>query len=144
MKPVFTCPRRLDKIKGVDDWVVGRWDRLQGPRVYWPPHRAKPRTCSHCHSIHPQDTFALLADGWEDDGDVAGVMIRVRGYLLVPGSRAERVAAARAWFPGSASIESRVMAQPFPLAYFYVAHFTGDQLAALNVLHDDMLKRLPH
>ena len=142
MNTLLTCPRRTDSIKGADIWERTRWVSTPGILVYWPEGRKaqRPRTCSHCHGAHPKDVFTLLDAGWEDDD--SRQHLRTRGYLLVPGTRAEKVASDKSWYPGTNRKEDP-MPQPFPLLYFYVDHFTEDQIAQLNTINEDMHKRLP-
>jgi hypothetical protein len=51
-------------IEGLDVWRPGsqRWN--DEAFVSWPYGVEKPRTCSHCGGVHPDDAIALLADGW--------------------------------------------------------------------------------
>jgi len=46
-------------------WKDGalRWDDRAS--VKWPDSVAKPRTCSHCGSVHPEDLAVLFEQGWE-------------------------------------------------------------------------------
>jgi len=46
-------------------WTSGenRWDGRK--HVCWPDGTPKPRTCSHCGSVHPEDLLFLLEQGWE-------------------------------------------------------------------------------
>lgn len=66
----FVCPRRMGLevvdavLSGFDNWRDGshRWN--DEPFIAWPDGVEKPRTCSHCGGINPDDAIALLIDGW--------------------------------------------------------------------------------
>lgn len=58
---VFRCPRRLLVGEGVDRWIRTRWN---GDGAQWPEAVNRPRTCSCCGGVHPDDVIDLLIDGW--------------------------------------------------------------------------------
>lgn len=139
---MFTCPRRNNSIRLKDVWEPDIWKETKGVATYWPEGREalRPRTCSFCHGAHPQDVFKLFEAGWEDDDHTQS--LRMRGFLCVPGTRAERVAEDKSWRPHTKRI-SVPMRQPFPMLFFYVDHFTHDQVDTLNVIVEDLHRRLP-
>lgn len=58
----FNCPRRLISLtRPHDEWCSDHWDYT---RDYWPVTAPKPRTCSYCHGVHPDDVIPLLVAGW--------------------------------------------------------------------------------
>lgn len=46
-------------------WENGekRWSAQKGRK--WPEGVDRPRTCSHCGSVHPEDLIELVKQGWE-------------------------------------------------------------------------------
>jgi hypothetical protein len=61
----FLCPRRAGYVADeFDTWRTGseRWD--SGDWIQWPESFVKPRTCSHCGGVHPDDAIELLTEGW--------------------------------------------------------------------------------
>lgn len=81
-----TCQRRIQDAgpwehgEGLDTWETDRWSR--GKHVKW-NWEWKPRTCSFCGSVHPEDALRLLDEGWELDA--TGKTYKV--YLMPPGFR---------------------------------------------------------
>ncbi|WP_141715339.1 hypothetical protein [Burkholderia ubonensis] len=62
----FNCPRRLITLRNpVDEWEANRWDG--GEHVVWPDSSPKPRTCTYCGGVHPDDVIPLLIAGWQLD-----------------------------------------------------------------------------
>lgn len=84
-----TCPRRMrehgwwDHREGLDVWCTDRWAATQeeadarvadmlarSPNIasvgnmVWVYSETRPRTCSFCGSIHPDDAVTLLREGW--------------------------------------------------------------------------------
>lgn len=63
--PLFNCPRRLIALARPHDvWKNGseRWGTSDTD--HWPEKVPKPRTCSYCGGIHPDDAIPLLVAGW--------------------------------------------------------------------------------
>ncbi|RBB38870.1 hypothetical protein DPV79_15940 [Burkholderia reimsis] len=49
-------------IHAEDEWLTTRWNR---PDDQWPEAASpKPRTCSYCGGVHPDDVIPLLIAGW--------------------------------------------------------------------------------
>lgn len=67
----LTCNRRMQELgpwkrkKNLDYWRSGddRW-KEEGS---WPEGFPKPRVCSFCSGIHPDDAIRLISMGWESD-----------------------------------------------------------------------------
>lgn len=63
-----TCGRRMqeygswERKENLDIWKTDRWGSRKSDKWNWP---WKPRTCSFCGSIHPEDAIKLLKEGWE-------------------------------------------------------------------------------
>jgi hypothetical protein len=59
----FRCPRHItrDGASDADKWVRTRWNDAG---AIWPEAVERPRTCSYCGCVNPDDVIALLVDGW--------------------------------------------------------------------------------
>lgn len=97
-------------------------------RWLWPWGPA--RSCSFCGSVHPDDAFRLLEDGWE--GEVATKRYKV--YLAPPGTRTRTIA-----FLASIRDYSREPGRgvpsvwsPTPPVKLYTQHLDDAQLDRLN------------
>jgi hypothetical protein len=65
-QPPFNCPRRVVLVQRAHDaWCSGSEYWGTQPRDYWPATVPKPRVCSYCHGVHPDDVIPLLVAGWE-------------------------------------------------------------------------------
>lgn len=84
-----TCPRRMGELgpwergDGLDYWTRTGWSRLENIRhritawwrkqpvnsrwSAWLSKSRKPRTCSFCGGIHPEDAIRLIEEGWESE-----------------------------------------------------------------------------
>ena len=92
-----TCSARMSQPgpweykNSLDHWQTTRWcwlarviDHLKYREggTSWPWHW-KPRTCSFCGGVHPEDAIKLVRDGWE----VEGTTKAYKRYLQPPGYR---------------------------------------------------------
>lgn len=123
MPEAITCPDRMrqagpwEREEGLDYWRDGgeSWDRFLWP---W-----KPRRCSFCGSVHPDDAMRLLREGWTEE--IADN--RDKAYLRSPA----HIAAMRAGLTGEAVYES----EPKPPAKIRTVHLSEAQLKELNDIH---------
>lgn len=64
-----TCPRRVGELgpweykDNLDRWKRSKWHSYYKSNR-WPDDFEKPRTCSFCGSVHPDDLVDLLKKGW--------------------------------------------------------------------------------
>ena len=79
------CPRRKEhgsnsvfNFPETDKWETDRWSARESDIWKW---EWKPRTCSFCGSIHPEDAIKLLKEGWEIEATGKGY----KRYLEPPG-----------------------------------------------------------
>lgn len=155
-----SCPRRMqewgpwERQEELDQWVTNRWltdpeqvkrqqeeadARLSpGTTVHrsehadlWLWHWGPPRTCNFCGSIHPEDAFRLLEEGWEQEFAKS-----YKAYLNPPGSSVRLKATlaslrdpTREPFQGVPSIWS-----PVPPVKLYIQHCTSEEISRLNAL----------
>jgi hypothetical protein len=82
----FTCPRRMVNLDGEarDTWVRNRWD---SKAATFPKGYEKPRTCTWCGGIHPDDAIALIGAGFrleETDKGYKFYMHPVDGTYTIP------------------------------------------------------------
>jgi hypothetical protein len=59
----FRCPRRITRDGGsdADKWTATRWN---GDGAQWPEAVFRPRTCTYCGGLNPDDAIELIVDGW--------------------------------------------------------------------------------
>ena len=134
-----TCPHRPQAAvhgggENLDHWKPGR--------ERWPdkfPGLWKPRSCSFCGSVHPEDALRLMAEGWEDQITDT----RNKGYLHPPGYAAgqARIRAAREAGEDLTASRTDAPTAPSPPAKFSVPHFDKSQIAELNAFHRSKGKR---
>lgn len=115
----MTCPRQDAEhpLRMRARWERGRWGLVVRARWWWLrvtgrmeggirwPGGPKPRTCSYCGGVHPDDAVSLLKAGWH----VEGTDKSYKRYLNPPSG------------PG-----------PVPPVKVYVQHFGHEQIAAFN------------
>jgi hypothetical protein len=132
-----SCPRRVQSLGpwSHDDDKSDRWDHHSWSGVYstpdgcggtWPSFPQgfeRPRTCSHCGGVHPEDAITLLHLGWE----VEATTKSYKRYLEPPGYTAAMESALR-------NEEHKVVRSPAPPVKVYVQHFNEDQISRFNAL----------
>lgn len=139
-EPCPRCPAHLDRLDRsrwevnrwsalsvLQDSIRNRWDKNFVGGTRWPEMFPRPRTCSGCGCIHPDDAMALLADfGWE----VEHSSKHYKAYLHPPGYHAYmatiREAVGRRAWPTPDHVD------PIPPVKVYAQHFTRGQLKDLN------------
>lgn len=122
------CPRRREggpwRLDDRDRWVETRWKGEGDWRLEW-----FPRSCSFCGSIHPDDAFRLLEEGWE----VGATRKPYKVYLEPPGtgeaSRVELEAIREKGVEGLADIW-----RPVPPVKLYAQHLTAELAACIKGL----------
>ena len=124
MTETMLCPRRAEGGAAVhmlpenDEWIGGEksWTEFS---LSW-----KPRTCSYCGSLHPEDTLKLVREGWEDEPTTK----HYKGYLHPPGWRQTHDGLLKKMQKGAdpvTAVEQRPsIAEPKPCAKFCAQHFT--------------------
>lgn len=121
-----TCPQRMSRIgpwerrEGIDYWSTSRWGEYYEAR--WDDRFERPRTCSFCGGVRPEDAIKLLDAGWETERTSKHYKL----YLHPPGYRAAHEALM------SALIERRTPPQsphkePTPPVKIYLYHFDQEQ-----------------
>lgn len=127
-----TCPSRMGQMgpwerkENLDFWETHRWGPYYSAgTMKWPDGFAKPRTCSFCGSVHPEDAIKLLEAGWEAEHAKS-----YKRYLNPPGSQAHTEAViSRIRERNDTFIEPQHVS-PVPPAKLYTWHFTNDELIA--------------
>ncbi len=134
MTDKFLCPGcplpLLGQSATPHEWVTTRWGDE------WPAHYVKPRTCTGCGGVHPEDVLRMMREGWTDEVCDR----RHKGYLNPPGYQAELTA----WQTANAQPQPGIGGDPMksypqhpikgPPIKFYIAHFTEEQRAEVNKL----------
>jgi hypothetical protein len=127
-----TCPRRMqepgpwEQEEGLDQWVGNHWNPYYHSR--WPGEFPKPRTCSFCGSIHPEDAINLLMLGWENEKSTKGY----KGYLHPPGFHEQQKAVLTMIQEKRQDFPDPKYPDPLPPAKIYTMHFSSEQLNRLN------------
>lgn len=103
-----------------------RRDRFSGG-TYWPAGEPRPRTCSYCGGVHPDDSVLLIMRGWE----VETTTKTYKRYLHPPGHRAAIAETEASGF--STWIGPR---SPVPPVKLYTYHFDERQADAFNAALD--------
>lgn len=124
MPDAITCPRRMNQTgpwehdPDLDRWKSGdeAWEKFPWP---W-----KPRRCSFCGSLHPDDAMRLLREGWVEEKATGK---QYKAYFYPPA----KVSAMRAGLTGESEYDSH----PKPPAKLYVYHLNKEQIAELNDIH---------
>ena len=95
--------------------------------TYWPWGFAKPRTCSYCGGVHPDDALALLKAGWEVDTTTKSY----KRYLEPPGYAEFTKRLVENIHMG---MNERIphIESPVPPVTLYVYHFSPKQIEAFN------------
>lgn len=87
-----TCPMRAYTVGAVDGENLDHWSRARWSQHYtakWPGQYERPRACSFCGSLHPDDALYLLQQDWEVD---QGRAKPERAILVPPGAAAHQKA----------------------------------------------------
>ena len=93
------------------------------------PGGPRPRTCSYCGGVHPEDAIELLKAGWT----VEATSKAYKRYLEPPGYREQM----RDWKPGGPPSENWIES-PVPPVKLYVYHLNQEQIDRFN----DVKRRL--
>lgn len=139
-----TCGRRMieygpwERKENLDTWQADRWDRKDN-RWNWP---WKPRTCSFCGGIHPEDAIKLLKEGWE----IETTGKSYKRYLEPPGYREAmtkimRNVKARNLDSKDNPFENKETWCPTPPVKLYVAHFDQEERNLFNIELDKKKKK---
>jgi hypothetical protein len=106
----------------------GRLTRVDGS--FWPRGFDRPRSCSFCGGVNPDDAIALVIAGWE----VAGTGKDYKRYVHPPGYRAACDRLSEAGFPGPGERPDLVrIHSPVPPVKIYTMHFSEEQMRRLIV-----------
>jgi len=95
--------------------------------TYWPWGFKKPRTCSYCGGIHPDDALRLLKEGWEVDTTTK----TYKRYMDPPGY-AEYIQKFTANIRKCIDVLIPHIESPVPPVKLYVYHFSQKQIEAFN------------
>lgn len=136
-----TCPRRVREVgpwrrdEYLDYWRRDRWNRKDNK---WPSEFPKPRTCSFCGGIHPEDALSLLQQGWE----VGRTDKFYKRYLNPPGSAAYQQAIIQGLRERRLRTEVETTSPPdhprsSPMVKLYTMHFSEEQADRFNELLAD-------
>jgi hypothetical protein len=97
--------------------------------TYWPAGAPRPRTCSFCGGVHPDDAVTLLLAGWELEGTGKADTRRLHppGYDAGVRAMLAAIRARRNGLPRRPAVRS-----PVPPVTLYIQHCTTAQIAQLN------------
>lgn len=128
------CPRRtghvIEESIPYDVWRPGaaRWGTH--PSDKFPEGFEKPRTCSFCGGVHPEDAIALLKLGWELDSTGKWY----KAYMEPPGTMLQRNRIIKAI--GNQEKEKEAFrvphVHPSPPVKLYTMHFSETQIREVN------------
>lgn len=135
-----TCPSRMsepgpwEQKENLDHWDTNRWGPYYMGR--WPEQFHRPRTCSFCAGVHPDDAIKLVEQGWEVE--VTGKFYK--RYLHPPGYHKYITGVLKALqeYKNEPSSDSRPTEQldefkePIPPVKLYVAHLSLEQAERFN------------
>jgi hypothetical protein len=129
----MSCPRQAEATmsvqrENVHAWQTDRWDSARDGATVWPDGHDKPRTCSYCGGVHPDDAIALIRAGWEVEATTKGY----KRYLHPPGYGADTEAVLAALRAGALPPQ-RAVSSPVPPVKLYTYHFDKPQADAFNV-----------
>lgn len=142
-----TCGRRMSNPgpwagpfkaeENLDVWDTDRWDSNRRDSVKW-NWSWKPRTCSFCGSVHPEDAIKLLKEGWE----VETTGKSYKRYLEPPGYRKamEKLLGnvrQRNLDAKDNPFDNNETWSPTPPAKFYTHHLNEDTLKRFNEAIDE-------
>lgn len=125
-----------DKLRGWLSWQWrdGRWQRgfYGGTRWHWP---WRPRTCSFCGGVHPEDAIRLIREGWDSEKTDKGY----KWYLNPPGywewRQSWRKFDTREQMIATGKVGDYVKPfprLPVPPVKLYVQHFSPEQIDRFN------------
>lgn len=127
-----TCPRRMGEMgpweykENLDHWETSRWNPYY--QSTWPEQFERPRTCSFCGGIHPDDAIKLIEAGWE----VGTTGKSYKRYLEPPGTR-ERYQILLEQIKGDIEkAKSPEMVSPVPPVKLYTMHMSRQQIDRFN------------
>ncbi|MDE2095673.1 MAG: hypothetical protein KGL39_00320 [Patescibacteria group bacterium] len=137
-----TCPRRMGECgpweykEELDFWEKDQW-RERSTDVF-PEGFPRPRTCSFCGGVHPEDAISLVRLGWE----IEWTTKRYKHYLHPPGCLLNKVISTRhmeEWhreeFCGAETERPKArLLDPMPPVKVYVYHFSKKEIEAFIVL----------
>jgi hypothetical protein len=120
------------------DWLKARGWNVERGRYYggtfW-PGGPKPRTCSYCGGVNPDDAVELIRNGWEVEPTTKGY----KRYLHPPGYAAGLRAMSQSFQirgDGRQAVEDEVfrtaVRSPVPPVKVYTYHFDQAQIEAFN------------
>lgn len=126
-----TCPRRMGEMgpwehkENLDHWETSRW----GPyyMATWPEQFERPRSCSFCGSVHPDDAIRLLEQEWE----VEATGKSYKRYLNPPGTREYRQILLEQ-IRGDKEEARSELVSPVPPVKLYVMHMDQRQIDRFN------------
>lgn len=108
-------------------WESRRWGTRDSD--VWPDGFPKPRTCSFCGSVHPDDVLTLAKMGWELEMSTKSY----KSYWHPPGHAAHH---ARVMADFGSHIKGTILpalhSEPTPPVKLYGNHLTTEKLAELN------------
>lgn len=122
--------RFLDRLDRLEQRTGRRLLPRNRTRFYggtkWPSGEPKPRTCSYCGGVHPDDAILLLARGW----DVEATDKSYKRYLHPPGYRAAMDRMREQFTFEIPAVE--FPESPVPPVKVYTYHFEQAQIDAFN------------
>ncbi|MBL4656264.1 MAG: hypothetical protein JKY33_10630 [Bacteroidia bacterium] len=95
--------------------MTDRWDREES---FWPEQFFKPRTCSYCGGINPEDLVTLLDLGWE----IEDTRKPYKRYLHPPG----HTLAFQQWMKVGLQLTQFPIKSPSPQLKVYAYHWDVD------------------
>lgn len=118
-------------------WETDRWSgRHDSDR--WPEAFPKPRTCSYCGSVHPDDLIALVEQGWEMEQSTKSY----KTYWHPPGYHTAMQKLMTDMNLFHEAPEASPYADPVPPVKLYGNHLTQEHADRINkILADRYSKR---
>lgn len=123
-----TCLSRMNQLgpweheENLDTWETDRWGTRDTNKWEW---KWKPRTCSFCGCVHPEDALKLIEEKWMAERTDKGykAYLHPPGYL---GGLTETLVNMRAGVDPVEAIKN-IGWSPIPPTKLYRWHFTAEQ-----------------
>jgi len=129
MSMTINTPFKIPSSCSAATWKSDRWGMRESDR--WPEGFPKPRTCSFCGGVHPEDLIELIKMGWEFEPSSKGY----KSYWHPPGMAGYFTALVKDFV--DAFIVDRMTpaaVDPVPPVKLYSDHLTPDLIATINSL----------